>query len=160
MFASSTKTHPIESQVPSEWFDLRKINETEPIKVEIVVEHQNVDKVENAANTNSGNVHRATGFGNVGNIALNSNQFPSIDHRCDVTNLAENLQQIRVPSDLNLDKQSATGGTTTAKEWKREKTFDGCPIFSVSVNKRIEFVNCFYARNNKSFLDMSYCYFR
>lgn len=134
MFTSSTKTHPVENQVPSEWFDLRKVNETEPIKVEIVVERERIETVENAANTNSGNLYRATAFGNIGQVTMNPIQLRAIEENCDVTNVTANLQHIKVPSDLNLDKQSATGGTTTAKEWKREKTFDGCPIFSVSVN--------------------------
>lgn len=92
--------------------------------MEVVFECKQIEKSENAVRN-----HR-TAFGIIGNLALEGNQFPSIEHSCDIVVTSEN-QQIKVPSELNLDRVSASGVTAEAREWKRDKTFDGCPVFCV-----------------------------
>lgn len=92
--------------------------------MEVIFECKQIEKSENAVRN-----HR-TAFGIIGNLALEGNQFPSIERSYDITITSEN-QQIKVPSELNLDRLSASGVTAEAREWKREKTFDGCPVFCV-----------------------------
>lgn len=123
---STSKTHPLQSRAPNTGFELKseKCIEINPGDMEVVVECKQIEKAESAARN-----HR-TAFGIIGNLALDSNQFPSIERSCDAVITTEN-QQIKVPSDLNLDRVSASATTGDAREWKREKTFDGCPVFCV-----------------------------
>lgn len=132
---SSPKTHPADDQTPSTWFDLNKAGAEmqPPVKIEIVVERQQIGSVENPLH-----VQRTT-IGTVDNNQVD-NQFPSIERSAPSSinavelQLQQQQQTIKVPSDLNLDRSSATGvsgATAAAREWKRDKTFDGCPIFCV-----------------------------
>ena len=117
---SPSKTHPADGkQAANTWLDASEM----PSKIEIIVECQQINLVENPLTI------RRTSFGTVGS------QAPQI-----AANglLAQQQQQqhIKVPSDANLSRSSVTGisgMTGTAREWKRDKTFDGCPIYSVII---------------------------
>lgn len=140
---SPSKTHPAGEKAPINWFGLSKaeIEMQQPTKIEIVVECQQINLVENPLK-----IQRTT-VGTVGNHAINGNQFPSIE--CSAASSLDAIgtqqqQTIKVPSDLNLDRSSVTGvsGTTAAaREWKRDKTFDGCPIYCV--NQSFFLLSCF-----------------
>lgn len=128
------KTYPIDSgRVTGFELNPEKSNisgnfENQPGNLEIVIERQNIVNVENALKC------RRTTFGNIGDHALENNNFPSIERTCAlaVAEISEN--HIKLPSDLHLDRHSIS--EIAAKEWKREKTFDGSPIFSVLFSYR------------------------
>lgn len=120
---SPSKTHPATDgqQVKSTWLDATEM----PSKIEIIVECQQVHLVENPLSI------RRTSFGTVDNQA-------NVNAAIDSNGLRTQQQQnIKVPSDANLSRSSVTGisgMTGTAREWKRDKTFDGCPIYSVIIH--------------------------
>lgn len=119
---STKKTHPIASNNVNEGFDLKsdKFADLDPGQIEVIVECKQIENAENSV--------RRTAFGVIGNHALDSNQFPSIERSVDIV-ITSDSQQIKLPSELNLDKYSTLA--TATREWAREKTFDGCPVFCV-----------------------------
>lgn len=134
---SPSKTHPVAGEMPAAWTNTAK----DPNAMhEIVIECQQINLVENPLRL------QPTTVSTVGNYAVHSNQLPPIELNgiaaVNDENALRPLSQttIKVPSDLRLSRGSVAGVSamttgTVAREWKRDKTFDGCPIFCVIRNK-------------------------
>lgn len=108
-----TLTKIIEQDTPSE--SLRSAVSLVELQCEckIINPRENVNKLSELT----------TNFHNVNNLKINENNFPSIDNS--EINENFNLYSKEKLSDIKNQKKQI------AKDWKREKTYDGSPIYRV-----------------------------
>lgn len=132
-YPSENFNPPIKVMQVSPKKTLPKIEELEPIVVEDIEQAFQCKKI----NPSERAVATYTFSGNVNGFKIDESNFPSIDRsESEATKkTVETIHAQPVPSrrSSKADSNIVDGNAEkkTPKEWKREKTFDGCPIYRV-----------------------------
>ena len=140
----SCKTYPSEPDYLTEKYVnlrekiLERIDESVPPEaIEILFESKQMQKAEHAA-PKSG---VRTTFSRVGGVSFEKHNFPPMDNTEVVATSAGQLQNAAPVINGSLSKPTENGASGVVapapppikppKEWKREKTYDGSPIYRV-----------------------------
>lgn len=140
-YPSDNLDRPIKSMQTSPKKTLPKIEELEPPSVQAVEDTFECQKIKPTENARS----RYTFSGNVGGLKIEENDFPSIDNsESEGKKQIIHAKGIRSQSGSKVDLNVA-GTDEKAKEWKREKTYDGCPIYRVNFHFMFLFIKKFFS---------------